>query len=113
MLRAPGVFDDPRIHFAVICASIGCPMLREEAFVADRLEAQLDEQARRFLSDRTRNRFDAPRGRLEVSKIFDWYGEDFRQGHQGIASVPASARATPSSWPTRRPARERDPRAAG
>lgn len=68
-------FGDARIHFAVNCASIGCPMLREEAYVPERLERQLEEQAARFLSDRSRNRFAA--GRLEVSKIFDWYGEDF------------------------------------
>lgn len=88
-LRARGRYDDPRIHFAVNCASIGCPMLREEAFVAERLDAQLDEQATRFLSDRTRNRYDTASGRLQVSKIFDWYGEDFRLGHRGITSLPA------------------------
>ena len=88
-LRERGRYDDPRIHFAVNCASIGCPMLREEAFVADRLDAQLAEQTRRFLADRTRNRWDASRGRLAVSKIFDWYGDDFKLGHQGIASLPA------------------------
>ena len=86
-LRAPGRYDDPRIHFAVNCASIGCPMLREEAFVADRLEAQLDEQAMRFMADRSRNRY--ADGKLEVSKIFDWYGGDFKLGHKGIASLPA------------------------
>lgn len=91
MLRKRGDYDDPRVHFAVNCASIGCPALREEAFVAARLEAQLDEQALRFMSDRTRNRWDAPRGRLELSKIFDWYGEDFRLGHRGIASLPVFA----------------------
>jgi len=74
-LRRPGAYDDPRVHYAVNCASIGCPMLREEAYVAGRLEAQLDEQAVRFLSDRTRNRYRD--GRLEVSKIFDWFEEDF------------------------------------
>jgi len=74
-LRKPGAYDDPRVHYAVNCASIGCPMLREEAYVAGRLEAQLDEQALRFLSDRSRNRFRD--GRLEVSKIFDWFKEDF------------------------------------
>ena len=86
-LRARGRYDDPRIHFAVNCASIGCPMLREEAFVAERLDAQLDEQALRFLSDRTRNGYEPRRTRLEVSKIFDWYGEDFRLGHRGITSL--------------------------
>ncbi len=89
MLRERGRYDDPRVHFAVNCASIGCPPLREEAFVADRLDAQLDEQAQRFMSDRSRNRFDVERGRLEVSRIFDWYGEDFRLGHRGIRSLPA------------------------
>lgn len=88
-LRAPGRYDDPRIHFAVNCASVGCPPLREEAFIAERLDAQLDEQARRFMSDRSRNRWNAAGRRLEVSKIFDWYAEDFRRGHRGIASAAA------------------------
>jgi hypothetical protein len=91
MLRKRGDYDDPRVHVAVNCASIGCPALREEAFVAARLDAQMDEQAQRFMSDRTRNRFNAQRGRLELSKIFDWYGEDFRLGHRGIDSLPAFA----------------------
>ena len=89
MLRARGRYDDPRIHFAVNCASIGCPPLREEAFVAERLDAQLDEQALRFMSDRTRNRWNAAKARLEVSKIFDWYGDDFKLGHRGISSAAA------------------------
>ena len=77
MIRKPGVFDDPRIHMAVNCASIGCPALRNEAYVADRLDSQLDDSLRRFLSDRSRNRAD-DRG-LWVSKIFDWYAEDFEK----------------------------------
>jgi Protein of unknown function, DUF547 len=88
-LRARGRYDDWRIHFALNCASVGCPMLREEAFVADRLDAQLDEQVQRFLSDRSRNRWNAETRTLDVSKIFDWYGEDFRQGHKGVDSLPA------------------------
>jgi hypothetical protein len=91
MLRKRGDYDDPRVHFAVNCASIGCPALREEAFVGARLDAQMDEQTLRFMSDRTRNRYNAQRGRLELSKIFDWYGEDFRLGHRGIGSLPAFA----------------------
>jgi hypothetical protein len=86
-LRQRGRFDDPRVHFAVNCASIGCPALREEAFVAERLDAQLEEQARRFMSDRSRNRWNGAKQQLEVSKIFDWYGEDFRLGHKGITSL--------------------------
>ena len=68
-------YREPRVHYALNCASVSCPMLREEAYVAARLERQLEEQAVRFLSDRSRNRFHD--GRLEVSKIFDWFKEDF------------------------------------
>ena len=89
MLRQRGRYDDPRIHFAANCASIGCPPLREEAYVAERLDAQLDEQALRFMSDRSRNRWNAANARLEVSQIFDWYGEDFKLGHRGITSPAA------------------------
>jgi len=71
-MRKPGAFDDPRVHMAVNCASIGCPMLREEAYVGTRLDAQLDDQVRRFLSDRTRNRYSAASNALEVSSIFKW-----------------------------------------
>jgi len=84
MIRKPGVFDEPRIHFAVNCASVGCPMLREEAYVASRLDAQLEDQTVRFLSDRSRNRYDPRRGVLEVSMIFDWYRKDFSSGLRGI-----------------------------
>jgi hypothetical protein len=87
MIRAPGVFDDPRIHVAVVCASIGCPMLRNEAFVAERLDAQLDDAMRRFLADRSRNRYDSSSGVLSVSKIFDWYRKDFERGHKGYDSL--------------------------
>jgi len=87
MLRKEGVYDDPRVHVGVVCASIGCPMLRNEAFVADRLDAQLDDGMRRFLSDRSRNRYNPQTKKLEISKIFDWYGKDFEKGHKGFSSV--------------------------
>lgn len=87
VIRRPGVYDEPRIHFAVNCASVGCPMLREEAFVAARLDAQLEGQTRRFLSDRSRNRYDPQAGKLLVSQIFDWYGGDFAAGYRGITSL--------------------------
>jgi hypothetical protein len=86
MIRAPGVFDEPRIHFVVNCASIGCPALRPEAMVAARLESQLEDSTRRFLRDRSRNRFNAASTKLEVSKIFDWYRGDFEKGYRGIRS---------------------------
>jgi hypothetical protein len=87
ILRKDGAYDDPRVHVAVVCASIGCPMLRNEAFTAANLESSLDDGMKRFLSDRTRNRFNAQSKKLEVSKIFDWYGKDFDKGHKGFTSV--------------------------
>ena len=72
----PG-FRDARVHAAVNCASIGCPPLRAEAFVAEKLDAQLDEQVRLWLADPARTRYDRAKGRVEVSKIFDWFEEDF------------------------------------
>jgi Protein of unknown function, DUF547 len=85
-IRAKGVYDEPRIHMAVNCASIGCPMLREEAFVAEKLDAQLEEQVTRFLSDKSRNRYNAANTALEVSEIFKWYSVDFTSGFKGIKS---------------------------
>jgi hypothetical protein len=94
-LRKKGAYDEPRVHFAVNCASIGCPMLREEAYVAARLDAQLEEQTVRFLSDRSRNRYDAAGRRLEVSKIFDWFKADWQSGYRGFdgGTPPITSRA--------------------
>jgi hypothetical protein len=80
-------YREPRVHYALNCASIGCPMLREEAYVAQRLDRQLEEQAARFLSDRSRNR--AAGGRLEVSRIFDWFKEDFEPRERYFARYAA------------------------
>ncbi len=92
MLREKGRYNEPRVHFAVNCASIGCPMLREEAFTAAALDAQLEQQARRFMADSSRNRYDAESKTLYFSKIFDWYSVDFEQGHRGIDSLQIFAR---------------------
>ena len=92
-LRKPGAYDEPRVHFAVNCASVGCPMLREEAYVAERLDAQLEEQARRFLSDRSRNRYNPGTGRLEVSRIFEWFKEDWSSGYRGFEGNSAPVRS--------------------
>ena len=90
MIRADGVFNDPRIHVAVVCASIGCPMLRNEAFIADKLDAQLEDGMQRFLSDKSRNRYDPRSKQLEISKIFDWYKKDFTKGYKGFSSLEAT-----------------------
>lgn len=87
MIREPGVYNEPRIHFVVNCASIGCPALRPEALTADRLESQLSDNTARFLRDESRNRYVPDDHTLAVSKIFDWYGEDFERGWGGYNSL--------------------------
>jgi hypothetical protein len=89
LLRGAKDFDDPRIHFAVNCASIGCPALRPEAYRPADLDRQLDEQTERFLRDRSRNRFDAGTGTLNLSSIFDWYADDFDLPFRGATSRAA------------------------
>lgn len=80
-------FSDYRIHAAVNCASKSCPELREEAFIAEKLDAQLDDQMNRWLSDPSRNRVDHAGKTIFLSKIFDWYGKDFESDKVGITAV--------------------------
>ncbi len=71
-------FDEPRIHFALVCAAIGCPPLRSEAYTATRLESQLAEQAQRFIRESPeKNRVDVPSRTVFVSMVFTWYRDDF------------------------------------
>ena len=87
LIRGSGLYNEPLIHFAVNCASIGCPALLDEAYVAEKLDQQLLESTRSFLTDRSRNRFNADAGTLEVSSIFDWYAEDFAKSWRGYDSL--------------------------
>jgi Protein of unknown function, DUF547 len=82
---AGGGFKDPRIHVAIVCASIGCPALPPEAFTAAKLDSQLDEGMARFVGDKTRNRY--ADGKLQVSSIFKWFKEDFEKGYKGFSKV--------------------------
>jgi hypothetical protein len=70
-------FHEPRIHFAIVCASSSCPKLASSAYTATQLEQQLDHAARAFINDPTRNRFDRPHRMVYLSKIFEWFDEDF------------------------------------
>jgi len=83
------MWAEPRIHFAVNCASKGCPALRGEAFTAAKLEAQLESSAKLFLSDPSRNRWVAAENKLYLSKIFDWYGGDFVKKHGSVQAFVA------------------------
>lgn len=78
--------QEPRIHFAIVCASIGCPLLRAEAYRPETVEQQLTDDARRFIHNPDKVRYDASTGTLYCSKIFKWYRQDFVQA---AGSVPA------------------------
>jgi hypothetical protein len=87
MIRGSGRYNDPRIHFAVNCASIGCPALARSAYRGATIDAQLDAAARGFLGDRTRNRVHGDA--VVVSNIFKWYRGDFEKGWRGAKTLGA------------------------
>jgi uncharacterized protein YcfL len=69
--------DEPRIHFAIVCASFSCPKLLNEAYSAQNLDAQLTQATKDFLSDPKRNII--TENHLSLSKIFQWFSKDFKQ----------------------------------
>lgn len=77
-------FARPRIHAALVCAAVSCPPLRPEAFVADKLNQQLNSQMLQFLSDDQRNTIKISENTVYLSSIFKWYREDFEKGQQGF-----------------------------
>jgi len=82
-------FSEPRIHFALVCAAIGCPALRAEAYEGARLNAQLEADTRRFVTDPAKNRFDVTLRRVHLSEIFNWYESDFERDGGGVAEFVA------------------------
>jgi hypothetical protein len=83
-------FQEPRIHFALVCAAMSCPSLRSEAYTGARLDAQLDDQARGFLlRSPEKNRVDLGTGTLHVSMILDWYKRDFGTTDAAVAGYVA------------------------
>jgi hypothetical protein len=76
-------FAEPRIHFAIVCASQSCPKLSNEAFTGEKINEQLERATRDFLNDPSRNRITD--GQAQVSQIFNWFKEDFTKE----GSVPA------------------------
>ncbi len=77
-------FRDPRIHAALVCAARSCPPILARAYRADDLDELLEANMGRFVRDPTRNIVDPDSRRLELSKIFEWYAEDFG-GTEGLA----------------------------
>jgi len=82
-------FREPRVHFALNCASIGCPPLRREAYTAARLEEQLADQARRVHRESRWFRFDEGAGIVYLTRLYDWYGGDFRQVADSVLAYAA------------------------
>lgn len=70
-------FDEPRIHMAMVCAAMGCPPLRSEPYVGEKLDEQLDDQTHRFLADSAKFKIDRSGKTLYLSPIFEWFADDF------------------------------------
>lgn len=76
-------FKEPRIHFAVNCAAVSCPKLLNEAYEGSTLNAQLEKSSKYFVNNKSKNKLSATS--VQISKIFEWYGEDFKAGGGIIA----------------------------
>lgn len=95
LIRGSKRYNEPRIHFAVNCASIGCPALLNDAFTASKLDKQLEQVTSSFLADTSRNRLKG--NTLQVSPIFKWYKEDFATSWRGTNDLAGFlARYSPS-----------------
>lgn len=79
-------FEEPRIHFAVNCASVSCPKLRNEAYVGSRLDAQLNDQAKAFLADKGKNNIKNA-NEAKLSKLFKWFKGDFTKNGDLISFI--------------------------
>ena len=77
--------DEPRIHFAINCASFSCPRLLNEAYSASKLEDQLERATSHFINDPSKNIITPTT--VELSKIFKWYGDDFTEKYSLIDYV--------------------------
>lgn len=75
---------EPRIHFAIVCASASCPLLISEAYIPENLEDQLNNSARLFINDTTKNQFDTANKTAGISKIFKWFKEDFGTSDENV-----------------------------
>lgn len=88
---------DPRIHFAIVCASLSCPRLNNRAYFPETLDAQLDQATAQFVNDLTRNRFDNGRRIAYLSAIFDWFAEDFEAVAGSVQKYIASYATDPDT----------------
>lgn len=91
-------FNEPRIHFALVCAAKSCPPLRNEAFVAEKLDAQLHSQGVAFFNDASKN--EITKNTIQLSKILDWYRGDFTGTIPEIVNKYAATKANKNALVT-------------
>lgn len=85
MLRAR--FNEPKIHMALVCAALSCPALRNEPYVGERLDEQLDDQTRRFLAHRQKFSIDRSKDLVYLSPIFKWFAKDFVRTYAPVGKI--------------------------
>lgn len=100
-------FNEPRIHFALVCAAKSCPPLRSEAFEGERLDEQLDDQGSVFFSQPDKNYFEPEKKIARLSKIMDWYEGDFGKSDEEVLlyvsrlfpeEIAKSIKSDPQKW---------------
>jgi hypothetical protein len=97
-------YNEPRLHMALVCAAQSCPPLRGEAYTAEKLDAQLNDQAHAYLRSPQGLQIDRPRRKVRFSSIFKWYGEDFinrytpRSGFIGLSKTERAVSSFCSSY---------------
>jgi len=77
-------YNEPRVHFALVCAAVGCPKLPSQSFISSKLEEQLAERTRLFLSEKDKNFIDENQKTVYLSSIFDWFASDFNKTHGSV-----------------------------
>lgn len=88
-------FNEPRVHFALVCAARSCPSLRNEPYTAERLTEQLQAQGKLFLNDPAKNRVDLRTGVIHFSPIFKWFAEDFTTTNGSVVAFVAEYFSAP------------------
>ncbi len=95
-------FKEPRIHFALVCAAVGCPILRSEAYQSDRIDQQLEEQSKYVHEHDRWFRFDPEKNRVWLTRLYLWYGDDFVQASGSVLDFAAHYSSAPEVGAGRR-----------
>jgi len=77
-------YNEPRVHFALVCAAVGCPKLPSQSFIASKLDEQLAERTRLFLLEKDKNYIDENQKTVYLSSIFEWFAQDFNKTHGSV-----------------------------